>query len=70
MSDFVFPYQVKSGFGNSAADQAAIQLLAGAVEELEVLPRHPKTNQVSWSGKTISPNQIATDTLVNLDEIQ
>ena len=71
MTEFLFPFADESqGYGYSPEDRAAIELLCNAVEEIDVLPRHPPDHLIKWNGRSIEPNQIATDTLVDLDGMQ
>ncbi len=65
MSEFVYPYDTQSGYGTGPGDEAAIERLAAAVQQTEIV--------LAADGFGIpSPGaeQIATDKLENLSDWQ
>lgn len=68
MSEFVYPYPDAGGYGYSDADRAEIELLADAVAETEILLRQPADQHKVRVNVSLGAKQIATDTVVNLDD--
>jgi len=66
MSEFVYPFATQSGYGTGPGDEAAIERLAAAVEDTEIVLAYEPFE--GYGIPSVGAEQIATDVVVNIDD--